>query len=297
MSLIDKKENEKKYTNNHKILIIIKLVEKILNNYIINYEYMFFDILLKEWYTTNQNILEDKIDNLKEVNSIYIYNYYKTFLYDILNIFHKNKIYYFFYFIKNIQIILLKKKYFIHIIENLENKNKIKNAIIDIFILLLKNKLLNKTTKNEELISFYIGNNKIKTNIKLFFCDRFININNLKLKAQNRIIKSFLIGKFINNYNIKVNLYLYYNNWKIYSFEKIEKLYNFYFYKIKFFQINNILFLYKIKLKSIYNIFINNFENYCSSNFNINEKNKIIKNNTISLFQPIKNILITYIFI
>ena len=296
MSLTENNENNS--LDNNKILFV-KLFEKISNNYILKYEYMFFGILLKEWYSSNQKILEDKVDNLKDAYSIYVYNCYKIILYNIMNIFYKNKVYYYFDFIKNLKNKLLKKKIVIQISEDIRKKTLIKNINIELFGQILKTKFLNITIKNEKLNSFYTENNKHTTIIKNIFLDKVIYANIKILKNKNGNIKLYLKRKNSNYNNVENKIiitnckYISYIKWKIYTFKNSIKLYNFYFSKIKFFQINNFIYIYKRKLKTLYNIFKSNCEKYLSSNFNINEKNKMIKNNIIALFQPLSNIFST----
>ena len=296
MSLTENNENNS--LDNNKILFV-KLIEKISNNYILKYEYMFFGILLKEWYSSNQKILEDKVDNLKDAYSIYVYNCYKIILYNIMNIFYKNKVYYYFDFIKNLKNKLLKNKIVIQITEDIRKKTLIKNINIELFAQMLKTKFLNITIKNEKLNSFYTENNKHTTIIKNIFLDKVIYANIKILKNKNGNIKLYLKRKYSNYNNVEnkiiITNYIYINyiKCKIYTFKNSKKLYNFYFDRIKFFQINNFIYIYKRKLKTLYNIFKSNYENYFSSSFNINEKNKMIKNNIIALFQPLSNIFST----
>ena len=100
-------KSEKDKNINYKtndIISFLQIVEKVINNYIFNCKYIFFDTLLNEWYNINKELITDKISELENINSIYFYNCHKYLIYTIINIAKKYKtknIYNFLYFYHN----------------------------------------------------------------------------------------------------------------------------------------------------------------------------------------------------
>ena len=287
-------KNEDNNFNDNKIIKIINLIETISNNYILKFKYIFLDILLNEWYMINKTILKEKIDDYTDINSILIYNSYKSILYIIINIFNKHKIKYYLHLNNIYHNIYLKEKYLKHIIDNNKSKNIIKKEYWNIFKCKINDILLKEEIGKHIIISFDKKNNVYETLVKNLFIDKFYYYNILFLR------KEFSIKKLcaINNYNenekiiMKNNCYLYLIKWINYSLKNMENQFSFYYNKIKFCQCNNIIYIYKRKLRNIYNIFINNYKVYYSYKFNNNEKK--IKNEVeaSSLIYLLKNIFI-----
>ena len=292
MNLIKNEESNNNINSNKniKIIFFIKIIKKISNDFILNYKYIFLDILLKEWYEINNKILQEKIDNLSNINSIFIYNSYKNIIYIITNIINKYKIIYSYDFIYNIQNILFKKKSLINIIQNEKYKNIIKKINWDLFK--INNNIINKDEFNEINFLFDKESNRFKKIVSDIFVDKFIYRNIKILNKEISINILYIKNKYNNNYNENIynNIYIYkyFKKWEKITFKDASNLYKFYFTKFKYFQCNNIIYIYKRRIKNIFNIFINNCKKYYSYNLNNNEKNKILLNNTISLLLSIK---------
>ena len=65
-------------------------------------------------------------------------------------------------------------------------------------------------------------------------------------------------------------------------------MFDLYFDKNKYFQCKCVIYIYKRRLKMIYNIFINKYKKYYLSKLNINEKDTIKKYKTFFLLEPLK---------
>ena len=296
MNLIKNEENEINYSKNNEITKLLKLIETISNYYILKYKYIFFDSLLKEWYEISKNIIKEKENDLKNINSIYIYNCHKNIFYIIKSIFNKNRIANWFDFIYNFKNIRYKRLKIIEINQNEKSKNMIKRIYWNIFIykIIINNNSFYEQLKESIIAPFDNNKNKNKIIIKKIFMDIFIyrNIKILgkencicKLNIRNKNRHFYLKEEVIQNY-----LWVYYTKWKINIIKNSEQLFDFYFKKIRFFQCNNIIYIYKRKLRLIYNIFINNYKNYYSTKFNKNEIYKIFNNKTSSLLIPLNKL-------
>ena len=252
-------KSEKDKNINYKtndIISFLQIVEKVINNYVFNCKYIFFDTLLNEWYNINKELITDKISELENINSIYFYNCHKYLIYTIINIAKKYKtknIYNFLYFYHNklIQekIIIIRKIIF----------NNLKTIIIDYpFIKYLF--IYNLTNNN---IAILQKENNIKK-----LC------TNLKTKKNNKIIDN-------------MNILKSFNIWKVYNqkFISNEQIISFYLDKLKLFRCTAFIHVYKKKLKHLYNIFINKIINEKDIYF---IKMKRIRNNNMYLSLNIK---------
>ena len=237
-------DNNNKYQINN-ITSFLEICENIFNNWIIKYKFTFMDILLNEWYNINKTLITDKINDLENINSIYIYNCHKYIIYIIFNIFDKYKT----------KIILN--------VFNIYNIDKMKNELIT----------LRKFIFND--LKMKINNNEINSkndllSIKALFFNFLITKNMKSLQKDNLIEKKYI--NTIENKNkeiyLKINLFASFLNWKLNNdkFNNIESDISFYLYNIKYFQCKAIISIYKNKLKHIFILFINK----------ILSKNKII---------------------
>ena len=237
-------DNNNKYQINN-ITSFLEICENIFNNWIIKYKFTFMDILLNEWYNINKTLITDKINDLENINSIYIYNCHKYIIYIIFNIFDKYKT----------KIILN--------VFNIYNIDKMKNELIT----------LRKFIFND--LKMKINNNEINSkndllSIKALFFNFLINNSMKSLQKENLIEKKYI--NTIENKNkeiyLQINLFASFLNWKLNNdkFNNIESDISFYLYNIKYFQCKAIISIYKNKLKHIFILFINK----------ILSKNKII---------------------
>ena len=294
MSLIKNEEINKidinKNSKNAKIINFIKIIQKILNDYILNYKYIFLDVLLKEWYEINKNILKEKTDNLSDINSIYIFNIYKSIIYIIKNIFEKNKIINAFYFIYKIKKILYKGDCVINAINNQNYKSKIKTMTWN--FLIINNNILKENAIEETNILFNKENSRFNKLAKKIFMDILIYRNIKILKKEKCTSTLYIKYKYNNIYNEdiynKSYIFNYFTKWKNNISINNLNLYNFYFSKIRHLQCNNIIHIYQRRIRNIYNIFINNYSKYYSYKYNNNEKNKLLIFKSTSLLEPIK---------
>ena len=237
-------DNNNKYQINN-ITSFLEICENIFNNWIIKYKFTFMDILLNEWYNINKTLITDKINDLENINSIYIYNCHKYIIYIIFNIFDKYKT----------KIILN--------VFNIYNIDKMKNELIT----------LRKFIFND--LKMKINNNEINSkndllSIKALFFNFLINNSMKSLQKENLIEKKY-INTIVNKNKeiyLKINLFASFLNWKLNNdkFNNIESDISFYLYNIKYFQCKAIISIYKNKLKHIFILFINK----------ILSKNKII---------------------
>ena len=237
-------DNNNKYQINN-ITSFLEICENIFNNWIIKYKFTFMDILLNEWYNINKTLITDKINDLENINSIYIYNCHKYIIYIIFNIFDKYKT----------KIILN--------VFNIYNIDKMKNELIT----------LRKFIFND--LKMKINNNEINSkndllSIKALFFNFLITKNMKSLQKDNLIEKKY-INTIVNKNKeiyLKINLFASFLNWKLNNdkFNNIESDISFYLYNIKYFQCKAIISIYKNKLKHIFILFINK----------ILSKNKII---------------------
>ena len=237
-------DNNNKYQINN-ITSFLEICENIFNNWIIKYKFTFMDILLNEWYNINKTLITDKINDLENINSIYIYNCHKYIIYIIFNIFDKYKT----------KIILN--------VFNIYNINKMKNKLI----------MLRKFIFND--LKMKINTNEINSkndllSIKALFFNFLINNSMKSLQKENLIEKKY-INTIVNKNKeiyLKINLFASFLNWKFNNdkFNNIESDISFYLYNIKYFQCKAIISIYKNKLKHIFILFINK----------ILSKNKII---------------------
>ena len=237
-------DNNNKYQINN-ITSFLEICENIFNNWIIKYKFTFMDILLNEWYNINKTLITDKINDLENINSIYIYNCHKYIIYIIFNIFDKYKT----------KIILN--------VFNIYNIDKMKNKLIT----------LRKFIFND--LKMKINNNEINSkndllSIKALFFNFLINNSMKSLQKDNLIEKKYLntIANKNKEIYLKINLFASFLNWKLNNdkFNNIESDISFYLYNIKYFQCKAIISIYKNKLKHIFILFINK----------ILSKNKII---------------------
>ena len=237
-------DNNNKYQINN-ITSFLEICENIFNNWIIKYKFTFMDILLNEWYNINKTLITDKINDLENINSIYIYNCHKYIIYIIFNIFDKYKT----------KIILN--------VFNIYNIDKMKNKLI----------MLRKFIYND--LKMKINTNEINSkndllSIKALFFNFLINKSMKSLQKDNLIEKKY-INTIVNKNKeiyLKINLFASFLNWKLNNdkFNNIESDISFYLYNIKYFQCKAIISIYKNKLKHIFILFINK----------ILSKNKII---------------------
>ena len=237
-------DNNNKYQINN-ITSFLEICENIFNNWIIKYKFTFMDILLNEWYNINKTLITDKINDLENINSIFIYNCHKYIIYIIFNIFDKYKT----------KIILN--------VFNIYNIDKMKNKLI----------MLRKFIFND--LKMKINTNEINSkndllSIKALFFNFLINNNMKSLQKENLIEKKY-INTIVNKNKeiyLKINLFASFLNWKLNNdkFNNIESDISFYLYNIKYFQCKAIISIYKNKLKHIFILFINK----------ILSKNKII---------------------
>ena len=270
MTSINKyQKNKNNYSQSKTAIPLLEICEKIFDNDILKYKYTFFDILLNEWFSKNKALLTDKINDLENINSLFIYNCHKYLIYTILKIANKFriKIYYDLFYIYN--------------------KNIIKNKLIIIRKLIfedLKNKI------NEE--------NNIKNELncaKIIFMYYLINNNIQVLSKENLIKKRRILIKLNNDKNIygKINLNVSFIKWELFlnKYNNGENVANFYFDKIKFFQCVSFVLIYKRKLRHIYNLFINKLVN--RNDIYLIKKNKI-KNKifVLSLLNPLNKHII-----
>jgi hypothetical protein len=258
------------------------------------YKYAFLDVLLKKWYIINKNILKEKIHVFKDTNSLFFYNSYKNLLYIIIYIFKKHKIQNYFHFINIYRNVILQKTYLMHIINNNQNKRLIKKTNWTIF----KNKLylisLIQENKSQFFIFFDSKNNSYISLIKRIFIDKFYYYNIIILRKEFSIRKLCIINNFDNNGKMieQYRCFIYFLRWMNFSLKNAEETLKFYLYKNKYFQCNNFIYVYKRKLRDIYNTFINNYNRYYSTKFNNNEK-RIQKEIEISpIINPLKNIFV-----
>ena len=237
-------DNNNKYQINN-ITSFLEICENIFNNWIIKYKFTFMDILLNEWYNINKTLITDKINDLENINSIYIYNCHKYIIYIILNIFDKYKT----------KIILN--------VFNIYNIDKMKNELITLRKFIF-NDLKMKINTNE------INSKNDLLSIKALFFNFLITKNMKSLQKDNLIEKKY-INTIVNKNKeiyLKINLFASFLNWKLNNdkFNNIESDISFYLYNIKYFQCKAIISIYKNKLKHIFILFINK----------ILSKNKII---------------------
>ena len=126
MTSINKyQKNKNNYSQSKTAIPLLEICEKIFDNDILKYKYTFFDILLNEWFSKNKALLTDKINDLENINSLFIYNCHKYLIYTILKIANKFKIkiYYDLFYIYN-KSLIQKKLIIIRklIFEDLKNK-------------------------------------------------------------------------------------------------------------------------------------------------------------------------------
>ena len=254
-----KHDSEKDKINHNKkndIISFLQIFEKIINNYIFNYKYTFFDTLLNEWYNINKELITDKISELENINSIYFYNCHKYLIYTIINIAKKYKtkiVYNFLYFyhsklIKE-KLIIIRKKIF----------SELKTKIIEHHFI-------------KDLFLYNLTNN---------------NISVLQKENYIKIICTNLNGNKDDKIANKMNLIKSVHKWKLYSNKLInnENVINFYLDKLKLFRCNAFMHIYKRKLKNLYNIIINKIINGKDIYF---IKMKRIKNNNVYILLNIK---------
>ena len=237
-------DNNNKYQINN-ITSFLEICENIFNNWIIKYKFTFMDILLNEWYNINKTLITDKINDLENINSIYIYNCHKYIIYIIFNIFDKYKT----------KIILN--------VFNIYNIDKMKNKLI-----MLRKFIFNDLKMKINTNEINIKNDLLS--IKALFFNFLIN-NSMKSLQKDNLIEKKYINTIVNKNKeiyLKINLFASFLNWKLNNdkFNNIESDISFYLYNIKYFQCKAIISIYKNKLKHIFILFINK----------ILSKNKII---------------------
>ena len=262
-------KNKNNYSQSKTSIPLLEILEKIFDNDILKYKYTFFDILLNEWFSKNKALLTDKIKDLENINSLFIYNCHKYLIYTILKISNKFKIkiYYDLFYIYN--------------------KNIIQNKLIIIRKLIfedLKNKINEEKNTN-------IGLNYAK-NLFVYY---LIN-NNIQLLSKENLIKKRKILIKLNNDNKiygKINLNVSFIKWELFmnKYNNGENVVNFYYDKIKFFQCISFVLIYKRKLRHIYNLFVNKIVN--QKDKYLIKKNKIKnKNFILSLLNPLNKHII-----
>ena len=262
-------ENDFNNEQTNNIIYFFQICENIFDNYILRCKYTFFDTLLNEWYKINKILITDKISDLENINSIYIYNCHKNLIYSMINISNKYKIklLYKFVFIYNNDIINKKK---IAIRKNIFNDFKMKINI--------KYKSINDLLCIKDLFFYYLMNNNIHY-----------------LQKENNILKNIIILKAnnINEAYLKNKLYGTFQKLVLNSYKNDNKENIIYsnLDKVKYFQCNTFIYIYKKKLKHIYNIFINKILNW--KNIYFIEK-KVIKKNILfmSLIAPLNSNII-----
>ena len=261
-----KHDSEKDKINHNKkndIISFLQIFEKIINNYIFNYKYTFFDTLLNEWYNINKELITDKISELENINSIYFYNCHKYLIYTIINIAKKYKtkiVYNFlhFYHSKLIKekLIIIRKKIF----------SELKTKIIEHHFI-------------KDLFLYNLSNN---------------NISVLQKENYIKIICTNLNGNKDDKIANKMNLIKSVHKWKLYSNKLInnENVINFYLDKLKLFRCNAFMHIYKRKLKHLYNIIINIYIllNIKFNRFLLNSKSFFFNKITSFCFINIKKI-------
>ena len=261
-------ENKNQINTKNNIIPLLEIFEKIFDNDILKYKYIFFDFLLNEWYKINKALFTDKLNDLENINSLLIYNCHKYLIYTLIKIADKYSIKIFFnffnYYNKKImqkKLIIIKRIFF----DDLKNKIKEENIL--------------KTELNEVkyLFMYYLMNNNIQI-----------------LSKENLIKKKHLMNKFNNDNKIysNIDLNICFIKWELYKneFINIGDVVPFYLDKIKFFQGIAFIYIYKRKLRHIYNLFINKIGN--GKDIYFIKKNKIKNQNLLlSLLNPInKNI-------
>ena len=264
--MIEDKNNIYKKNN---ITHLLEICEKIFENYILKYKFKFLDFLLNEWYTVNKTIITDKINDLENINTIYVYNCHKFLLYTISSMATKYKMKVYFRFINNYNTNIMKRK--LIIIR--------KTIFID-----LKNKISEGIKIKHELKC-----------AKEFFIYVLINNNIHSLQKENSIKQRHFtininLDKTIYGIISKLNSFL---KWVLFAnkYNDIEKIIYFYFDKIKFFQCKVFILIYKRKLKHIYNIFINKIINESDKySLKMNKlKNKML---LLSILNPLNKCVI-----
>ena len=264
-----KYNNNNNYIQTNTTIPLLEICEKIFDNDILKYKYTFFDILLNEWLSINKALLTDKINDLENINSLFIYNCHKYLIYTILKIANKFKIkiYYDLFYIYN-KSLIQKKLIIIRKLIFEDLKNKINE----------ENETKNGLNSAKKLLMSYLMNN----NIQVLSKENLIKTRRLliKLNKDNKIYG-------------KINLNISFIKWGliINKFNNKENIIHFYLSKIKFFQCISFVLIYKRKLRHIYNLFINKIGN--GNNTDLIQKNKI-KNQIfiLSLLNPINKYII-----
>ena len=237
----------------NKIISFIQIYERLYNNRIFKYKYIFFDTLLNEWFSISKTLITDKISELENITSIYIYNTYKNLFYTISNIINKYKIkvIYGLILIYNKKIVL--SNLILSIIKYKEQKLKSRMIIFNNLIKRINEHIISiqNLYSIKELFIFYLFDNNIHY-----------------LKKENILKSKFIGNKIINN---KKNMILSFIIWKNNSF-KSQNLTKYYVEKIVFFQCNSLIRIYKRKFKYLFHLFINNISK--SYNKYIINKNK-----------------------
>ena len=243
----DSEKNKINHNKKNDIISFLQIFEKIINNYIFNYKYTFFDTLLNEWYNINKELITDKINELENINSIYFYNCHKYLIYTIINIAKKYKtkiVYNFLYFyhsklIKE-KLIIIRKKIF----------TELKTKIIEHHFI-------------KDLFLYNLSNN---------------NISVLQKENYIKIICTNLNGNKDDKIANKMNLIKSVHKWKLYSNKLInnENVINFYlekdiyFIKMKRIKNNNVYILLNIKfnrfLLNSKSFFFNKITSFCFIN-------------------------------
>ena len=293
MSII-KNDNDNDYKDQiNKITNLIKVFEKISNNYINKYKFVFLDTLLNEWYIVDKNILKEKLDDFDDMHSLLIYNSYKYFIYILSYILRKHKISYDYIFMQFLYKISHKKKQIISIINNEQYKNIIKNQKINILKMKINKYEINKEIQYEITLLIDDEIKLFNRNIRRIFIYNLIS-NNIQCLKREKIGLNYNYLRMNNKENINNALIqIYYNKWIIYSLNDIYKLFMVFTKKIKFCQCNNIIHIYKRKLRYAYKIFINNYNEFYSTHLNLRERK--IKNNlgVLSIIYSLNKIIIS----
>ena len=291
---IIKNDNYNDYKDQiNKITELTKVVEKVSNNYITKYKFIFLDTLLNQWYAVDKNILKDKIDDFDNMHSLFIYNSYKYFLYILSYILGKHKISYEYIFMQYLYNISRKKKQLFSIINNEQYKNIIKSKEINILKMEINKYEINKKINNE--ITLLIDNDikLFNRNIRRRFIYCLID-NNIQLLKKEKIGINYNYLRMENNETINNALIqIYYNKWINYSFNDVDKLFMVFTKKIKFCQCNNIINIYKRKLRFVYKIFINNYNEFYSTHLNLRERKIKNKLRALSIIYPLNKIFIS----